>query len=494
MLTIHALDRGAEDREKLVRWLHSLISEDTLEIEYLPRIDIKPVALDELKFQGTPDICIIGSKLLEVELTQLGKIRKSLPRTPLIACTSPSIESLAHIEQIARLGANDTISSEITSKAFIRKLILLSKNKSEKDHGKLIVVDSGKGGLGVTTIAGALGEVSALEGNRTALVDLDFETQDLSRFLQVRPFVNENLQLLLEGSRPITDEFVDHCTLQVWEDEENLFHVAPPPASDLLYSGDTKFLRRFLSFLEALDEKFDVVIVDAGSICGAMQKTLYRVADEVVFVLNSDPAALYPSVDRLKKIQEALSPSAKLTLVDNDNGGDGLSKKMLRSEFSRVTSITKDRWSEDTIPHCKIGTRWPGSGSTFSSLAKAKGRDAVEKLACFLGLTEKRASEASRVLEFIKGLRPKAATYITKHGSIQLPTIQKKQKALPLPEIKRSASKIADDNKALIEDGDDEHSEKLIDFISEDSSDDLGEVLPPSKPESDSLISKAILQ
>jgi MinD-like ATPase involved in chromosome partitioning or flagellar assembly len=400
MLTIHALERVAEEREALVNWLNRLLHEDTPEIEYIPRLDIRPVSLDEIKFHGTPDICIVGPRLLEDELTQLGAIRKLLPTTPIIACTSPQLEGLAQIEQIARLGATDTLSIDDTAAVLLRKIVLLSKTKTERKGGKLIVVDSGKGGVGVTSLAASLGEVAALDEKRTALVDFDFETQDLSRFLQVRPFVNENFQLLLEGSRTLSDEYVQQCLRRVWEDDDFLYHVAPPPESDVLYASDTKVLRTLLSFFEVLDEQFDCVIIDAGSARGAIQKTLYRAADEVVFVLNNDPATLYASVDRMKKIQEVLTPTANLTVVDN-GGTAGLPRKMLVKEFSRAAKVEDSAWHPTGIPHCKSGAKWPASGGTFLSLARTSGREAVEALASQLGIISERRSPLGTLKQLI---------------------------------------------------------------------------------------------
>ena len=68
-------------------------------------------------------------------------------------------------------------------------------------QAQLILVDAGKGGLCVTSVVAGLGDALAAHGKRVLTIDLDMETQDLSRFLQTRPFVNENLQLLLEEQR-----------------------------------------------------------------------------------------------------------------------------------------------------------------------------------------------------------------------------------------------------------------------------------------------------
>ncbi|MCI5064113.1 ParA family protein [bacterium] len=451
MLTIHVLERSAEEREQLVRWLQSLLHEDTPEIEFVPRVDVRPVSLEELKFSGTPDLCIVGPSLLEEDLSQLGKVRELLPTTPIIACTSEQLQSLAHVEQMARLGANDTLSRDDCAATFLRKIVLLSRQQGERAGGKFIVVDSGKGGVGVTTVAAALGETVALHEKRTVVIDFDFETQDLSRFLQCRPFVNENLQLLLEGSRTLSEEFIQQCIRKVWEDEEFLFHISPPPESDTLYASDTKLLRTLLSFFEVLDEQFDAIIIDAGSVRGAIQKTLYRAADSVVFVLNNDPATLYSSVDRLKKIQEVLSPKAQVHLVENASQG-GLPQKVLRREFNRAANLTSEHWHPTGVPFCRSGAKWPASGATFPALAKGQGQEAVELLAGRLGLIEVEETKRGVITQLLSALQERRTASASRvSGVIALPQAGETRNTITLgaPE-KREDAPVPRGGKALL--------------------------------------------
>lgn len=408
MLTIHILERGAKEREALTVWFQSLIHEENTEIEFVPRVDLKPVALEELQFAGTPELCILGPALLEDNLTCIRKVREILKKVPLLACTSPRLETLAHVEQFARLGVTDTISMQDSSSAFLRKLILLSRNKQQERKAKLLVFDSGKGGIGVTTTAAALAEMSALCGKKTVLLDFDFETQDLTRFLQARPFVNENFQLILEGSRTLSDEAVEQCLCQVWEDETKLFHIAPPPESEMLYASDPKTIRLFLSFLEFLDERFDCIVIDSGCVRGALRRTLYRVADEVVFLLNNDPATIYASVDRFKKVQEAISSSGRITILDNGSKS-GLSRPLLIGELERALADSEPLWAPVGIPHCRHGAKWPASGGTFLSLSRSTSRDAVEKLALHLELMSPNYLEEGVFERFVSHIRRKTS-------------------------------------------------------------------------------------
>ncbi|MCB0329631.1 MAG: AAA family ATPase [Bdellovibrionales bacterium] len=388
MLTIHALERNAEERESLISWLQHLLHEDTPDIEFIPRVDLRPVSPDEIKFHGTPDICIVGPNILEEELTQLGKIRKLLPTTPIIAVTTARLEGLAQIEQIARLGATDTLSQSDSAATLLRKLVLLSKHKAEKKGGKLIVVDSGKGGIGVTSLAAALAEVSALEDKKTVLVDFDFETQDLSRFLQVKPYFNDNLQLLLLGQRPITQEFVEQCVVQIWEDHGGLYHLPPPADSEVLFNRKDPAFRTILSILEVLDKTFDTVFIDLAGVSGPLKRALYRSADDVIFIINNDPASLYASVDQISKATSWISPETGFKIVENFPLPIGLKSKFLRTEFLKAAGLNDNQLANKSIPYCKNAFRWPGSGISAYSHANQKFKKAIYSLLADLNLIE----------------------------------------------------------------------------------------------------------
>ena len=464
MLTLYVLEINAEERENLVSWLQSHVAEDIPDIEYAPSLDIRPIAIDELKFAKTPQLAILGPSLLEQDLTWISKISKVIPGVPLIGVTNSSVESLSHIEQMARLGITDTVSISSKPQELLKKLVLINSQDNESRRSNLIIVDSGKGGVGVTTIAGALAELSATSGKRTVLIDFDMETQDLTRFLQVRPFVNENLQLILEEGKPISGECIDHCLSRVFEDEDNFYHMPPPPEFDAIYMSDTKVIRRLLSVFEALDDKFDVIVVDAGSLRGSVRDTLYRIADNITFVLNRDPAALYPSVDRLRKLQDSLSVHTKLHVIDNGANG-GLPRSVLLREFSRAAKLEDEHWTAKGIPHCLAGGKWPGSGHSFASMVKASGREALMQLGSKMNLVEYSSALLPTLTSIYGALSSKVylklSDYSSREGSVARIGKQPPQSALESSADKTELLESAQDpNIKLLPD--------LMEFISSD--------------------------
>lgn len=375
MISIVVVDRQAESRTRLVEEISQFLQANVRDLDLIPRVNIVPLSRQELKFHSAPDLCIIGPGIIEQELTDVSSIRKLFPSAAILARLRRGADDLAFVEQLARMGIDDVLSEHTTAQEFLKKLILLARRVGQQKAGTLIVVDSGKGGVGVTSVVAGLGDALVKQGRRTALIDFDFDTQDLSRFLQARPFINENLQLLFDQTRPVTQEFVEQCLVPVWEDEPLLRCMTPVSDSENLFDSRSTYPRTLISILEIVDALHEYVIVDAGCARGAFLKTLYRLADAVVFVANNDPASLYASVDRLKHLRGYMAPDAKLVLASNGAVKHGVPEQLMREEFSRMVGMKSTDCRVVSIPDCRAGARWPGSGGTLLS----QGKDGIKR-------------------------------------------------------------------------------------------------------------------
>lgn len=404
MLKIVVLDSSAESRSRITERLSQVFQSDLTDLDLLPNLSVKPLSLREIKFNSAPDICIIGDEISSEDSVQIAAVRKHFPHTAiLVSLGAGAFKSLALIEQLVRLGADDVFASEISAQDLLRKIVIWARKSGPKRKGKLVLFDSAKGGTGVTTLVATLGEILLDSDKKVALLDLDFDTQDLSRFLQAKPFANENLQLLLDAQRPVSQEFVMQCLSRVWA-EEDLYCMPPAADSEELNQLSPAHSRVFMAILETLDAEFDCVLVDVGSARSALLRLLYRVADKVVLVLNNDPATLYASVDRLSKIRANVASGSDVIILDNASTKHGLPNQMLRREFNRAAGIDSECWNINSVPFCRHGSRWPGSGSTLATLGKGSNLPALEELLLKLGLltTEKVNSSPSLLRGFGK--------------------------------------------------------------------------------------------
>lgn len=389
MISIYVIDVSADSRKKMVDRLNDLVTRQRLNSPIFPNISFKTLSSSELRFNKAPDICILGSELVEYDKISISNIKKLLPTTPLIACIDSEETDLGMVEQLARLGVDDVLGSNSTPSGFLQKILLLNKRVTSKSNSELILVDSGKGGLGVTSIVTAFGEKLADAGKKVLLIDLDTETQDLSRFLQVRPFVNENLNMLLDENRPIVSDFIEQCYFGVWEDLPNLFCMPPIAEQSFNFDDLRAYPRLMLSLLENMDKDFDYIIVDMAGSRGALFDVFYKVADMLLVVVGSDPASMYATSQRLRRLRGLCHVQTKIRLIENMKGEAGSYGTLLRDDFSRFASVKTEEWIRTPLSFCKRAKRWPGSGASMFGQASVQLKNAISQICLELNLISK---------------------------------------------------------------------------------------------------------
>ncbi|RMG40653.1 MAG: tyrosine-protein kinase family protein [Candidatus Dadabacteria bacterium] len=410
MLDIFVVDHSAEERSRLISEINRHLSSNNRELDYLPAVNIKPLTPQELKFHSEPDICVVGPELLVRDLTQLGKIKASIPKSSILVRLDRRIDSLSVIEQIARFGADDTYSEDTSSREFLRKLVMLARRERQASSGKLILVDSAKGGVGVSSVAASLSEALVEEGKKVLVVDMDFETQDLSRFLAARPFFNESLEAILAGHAPVSREGVEQCVSRVWEDAD-LYCLPPANYHSLLFRTDSKGSRLLISVFEILDQIYDCIVIDAGPAAGQLRELLYRIADQVIMVVNNDPATLYAIADRVSKMSPQLAAEAGIWLLENGSRSYGLSSATLRAEINSALSQVSFHWVSSAVPFSKSASRWQGAGSPMLMLGSSRVKAALKSCLSELGLIGSRANSSLTVEQ--SGLIKKIRSVIT---------------------------------------------------------------------------------
>lgn len=367
MLKITVLDINAEARTRIISILDSFQAKYQTSTSSIVSFNAVPISLEEVRFHDEPDIFLLGHSLLESEQGVIAKLRKLYPATTILVEITPDKDSLEYIEDLTRAGADDVVNFNEGADIFFKKLVIHSRKKVSKGHGTLILVDAAKGGLGVTSVAAGLAEVISLRGKKTLLVDLGYETQDLSRFMRAKPYINENLQSITQKNRQPTEDFVSQCIVPIWQEEE-LYCMPPVPKDDPLFMSKPDVIRIFLAVLERLDEMFDFIVVDMGDVKGMLTEALYRVADTVFFLTNNDAAALFATVSKVSYLRRLISPSSNIYLLEYAPIKHGLSSSVMRQEITLALGGDV-KWVRDAIPYSIPASRWPGSGDTIYSLS-----------------------------------------------------------------------------------------------------------------------------
>lgn len=170
----------------------------------------------------------------------------------------------------------------------------------DKTLAKIIVVTSGKGGVGKTTSSAAIGTGIAMKGHKTVIIDFDVGLR--------------NLDLIMGCERRVVYDFVNvinkEATLsQTLIKDKRTKDLFILPASQTR-DKDALTIEGVQEVLEALSKEFDYIICDspAGIEKGA-QMALYF-ADAAIVVTNPEVSSVRDS-DRILGILQSKSKRAE---------------------------------------------------------------------------------------------------------------------------------------------------------------------------------------
>lgn len=145
----------------------------------------------------------------------------------------------------------------------------------------IILVTSGKGGVGKSTVSAALGMAFASMGRKTVIVELDVGLRGLDLMLRVEDRAIYDLGDLLTSRCSIND-----AVIPVDQQENLAVIVAPSSLTDVIDYDDVALLCR------GLTDYFDHVIIDAPAGIGVSVLLAPKVADLVLTVTTPDPVCV----------------------------------------------------------------------------------------------------------------------------------------------------------------------------------------------------------
>ena len=159
--------------------------------------------------------------------------------------------------------------------------------------GVAVVVASGKGGTGKTSLSAGVGSALAMHGKRTLCLDCDVGLRNLDIALGMTSLT----------SMDFSDVVFGRCTLEEAAEEhpriKNLFLLTAPSAlseNDIPPAGMKKLL-------EEIKTKFDYCIVDAPAGLGAGFRLAACGADRAIIVTTTDSSALRDAQHAVMELQ-----------------------------------------------------------------------------------------------------------------------------------------------------------------------------------------------
>ncbi len=172
-----------------------------------------------------------------------------------------------------------------------------------------IVITSGKGGVGKTTITANLGRALANFGARVALVDIDFGLNNLDVVMGVENKIIYDMRDLLEGRCRIKQALIQ-C-----DDKKNLFVLPSGNMANSAISGQSIKL-----IIDNMSVLFDYVLIDCPAGIDVGFHRAVSSADEAILVVTPNLTSLRDA-DKVVSILHSYKLD-KIGLVINRARGD----------------------------------------------------------------------------------------------------------------------------------------------------------------------------
>lgn len=182
----------------------------------------------------------------------------------------------------------------------LREMALNARHKIEKEildelkHTKVIVISSGKGGTGKSTLAVNLSIDLCQKGQRVLLFDADLGLANIDIMLGLMP--KYNLYHVVTGKKTIQDITISTDSgLDIIPGGSGVYELAN-------LSQDR--LRNILFQLGKLDGIYDYMIIDTGAGLSESVITFLLAADDVIIVTTPEPTSITDAYGIVKHLSK----------------------------------------------------------------------------------------------------------------------------------------------------------------------------------------------
>ena len=211
------------------------------------------------KISESPDsVLIVDFSDNRAQKTDLiSKVCSKYPQCTIVALSdNPSVHLIV---EVMRAGAKEFLPVPVIKNEFtdcINKILANSGKSAVKNKCKIISVFSNKGGIGKTSLATNLAlELAKITKENIALIDLNFQTGDITTFLDLKP--SFNISYMLENIDKINETFL-LSTLERYK-RTSLYVLADPP---YFKQADNIKPSQITKLFDTLKDTFSYIIVD----------------------------------------------------------------------------------------------------------------------------------------------------------------------------------------------------------------------------------------
>jgi len=196
--------------------------------------------------------------------------------------------------------------------------------------GKVVVVTSGKGGVGKTTSTAALGAALAQSGLKVVLIDFDVGLRNLDLVLGAERRVVFDLINVTQGTAKLSQALIRDKRL------DSLFLLPASQTRD----KDALTEEGVADVIAQLREKFDYVLCDSPAGIERGAQLAMRFADEAIIVTNPEVSSVRDS-DRIIGLLDSRTLKAEQ--------GDRVTKHILVTRFDAQRAARGEMLSIDDV-------------------------------------------------------------------------------------------------------------------------------------------------
>jgi len=162
------------------------------------------------------------------------------------------------------------------------KLVSLTNRRFSNSSTKVIVVTSGKGGVGKSTITANIAYLLSLKGKKVAVLDADIGLANLQVLFDIKP--KFTFFDYIEGNC-----FFDDILLSTAY--KNVTLIAGKSGYQYTKSNNSMLFTRVVDEIIA-SNKFDIVLVDTGAGLNEHVQEFMEISDNILAITTTDPSAL----------------------------------------------------------------------------------------------------------------------------------------------------------------------------------------------------------
>ena len=170
-------------------------------------------------------------------------------------------------------------------------------------EGKVIVITSGKGGVGKTTATASIGAALALEGNRVVVIDMDIGLRNLDVVMGLE---NRIVFTVVDAAKEVCD--VKQAAIKDRRIKD--LYLIPASQSD---NKDVLDSDSMLKLAETLRKQFDYILIDSPAGIEKGFQNAIAAADEAIVICTPEVSAVRDA-DRVIGLLYAKSITPKLVL------------------------------------------------------------------------------------------------------------------------------------------------------------------------------------